>query len=154
MDLMLKAIFHISKMDCPSEEQMIRMKLSDYDSIQHLDFVIQDRKLTVMHLGNSTEILNLLEELKLDTKLVSESKTTESINYSKDSKKERKLLWAVLLINFSFFVIEILFGWFSRSMGLVADSLDMLADAGVYVISFYAVGKLVQKKIVAAKVSG
>ena len=42
-----------------------------------------------MHLGNSSEILNLLEELKLDTKLVSESKTTESINYSTDSKKEQ-----------------------------------------------------------------
>ena len=67
MDLMQKTIFHISKMDCPSEEQMIRMKLSDYDSIQQLDFEIQDRKLTVMHLGNSSEILNLLEELKLDT---------------------------------------------------------------------------------------
>ena len=33
MDLMQKAIFHISKMDCLGR-QMIRMKLADYDSIQ------------------------------------------------------------------------------------------------------------------------
>ena len=146
--------YRVPKMDCPSEEQMIRMKLSDYNSIQHLDFEIPDRKLTVLHQGNSTEILNLLEKLKLDTKLVSESKTTESINYSTDSKKERKLLWAVLLINFSFFVIEILFGWFSRSMGLVADSLDMLADSIVYALSLMAVGQSAIRKKNVAKWSG
>lgn len=154
MDLMRKTIFHISKMDCPSEEQMIRMKLSDYDSIKQLDFEIPDRKLTVMHHGNSTEILNLLEDLKLDTKLVSESKTTQSINYSTDSKKERKLLWAVLLINFSFFVIEMLFGWISKSMGLVADSLDMLADSIVYALSLMAVGQSAIRKKNVAKWSG
>jgi Co/Zn/Cd efflux system component len=63
---------------------------------------------------------------------------------------QRKLLWAVLAINFAFFVIEMSTGLLSGSMGLVADSLDMLADAFVYGISLLAVGgSLLQKKRVA-----
>ncbi len=67
---------------------------------------------------------------------------------------ERKTLIALLSINAAMFVIEFGLGWFGDSSGLIADSLDMLADAGVYAISFYAVGKVAQKKIVAARVSG
>ena len=47
---------------------------------------------------------------------------------------EKKLLLIVLLFNFSMFVIEFIIGW-------LADSLDMLADAAVYSLSLYAVGK-------------
>ncbi|MDY3530320.1 cation transporter, partial [Riemerella anatipestifer] len=35
---MQKTTFKISKMDCPSEEQMIRMKLADLTNINSLDF--------------------------------------------------------------------------------------------------------------------
>jgi len=49
-------------------------------------------------------------------------------------------LWIILLINFGLFVVEFTTGWLSSSMGLVADSLDMLADAMVYGLSLYAVG--------------
>ena len=38
-------------MDCPSEEQMIRMKLEFYDQIKYLDFDIQNRKLEKYHLS-------------------------------------------------------------------------------------------------------
>ena len=66
----------------------------------------------------------------------------------------RKLLLVVLIINFSFFVIEIIAGILSNSMGLFADSLDMLADAFVYGLSLFVVGKaLIYKKRV-AKFSG
>ncbi|MGB0391759.1 MAG: cation transporter [Salibacteraceae bacterium] len=141
-------------MDCPSEEQLIRMKLSEYDSIEHLDFEIPNRKLSVIHHGNSADILILLEELKLDTELIAESETNESPSKLNDSSNERKILWAVLLINFSFFLIEILFGWISKSMGLVADSLDMLADSIVYALSLIAVGQSIIRKKSVAKWSG
>ena len=39
------------------------------------------------------------------------------------------------------FLTEIILGWLAESTGLIADSLDMLADAGVYGLSLYAVGK-------------
>jgi len=73
---------------------------------------------------------------------------------NEDHSKENKLLWTVLLINFSLFVLEIITGFFSGSMGLVADSLDMLADSIVYSLSIYAVGHIASKKKRVAKISG
>ena len=43
---MNKTIFEITKMDCPSEENLIRMKLDGISSIANLDFDIPNRKLT------------------------------------------------------------------------------------------------------------
>ena len=37
---MKKSTFHIAKMDCPSEEQMIRMKLEPYNEVKQLLFGI------------------------------------------------------------------------------------------------------------------
>lgn len=59
---------------------------------------------------------------------------------------QKNVLWTVLLINFSFFLIEMTTGLISRSMGLVADSLDMLADSFVYGISLLAVGAALSRK--------
>jgi len=67
---------------------------------------------------------------------------------------DRKLLWQVLLINAAFFIIEIITGLISHSMGLVADSLDMLADAIVYGLSIYAVGGHADQKKRIARLSG
>jgi hypothetical protein len=38
-------------------------------------------------------------------------------------------------------------GLISKSMGLVADSIDMLADSFVYAISLIALGELLLKKV-------
>lgn len=68
--------------------------------------------------------------------------------------EERRVLIILLLINAFMFLTEIGMGVFSESMGLVADSLDMLADAAVYGIGLYAVGKSKRLKISAALISG
>jgi Co/Zn/Cd efflux system component len=149
---MEKSIFKITKMDCPSEENLIRLKLQDISIIQDLDFDISNRKLTIYHLAGIKEIEASLSELKLGDKLLS----TESSNYVKQAKNnnQKKLLWAVLVINFAFFIIEMTTGLISKSMGLVADSLDMLADSFVYGISLLAVGGSVVRKKGIAKLSG
>ena len=67
---------------------------------------------------------------------------------------ERKLLWVVLILNFSMFIIEFIAGWLANSSGLLADSLDMLADAVVYSLSLYAVGKSLLYKGRAALANG
>lgn len=67
---------------------------------------------------------------------------------------ERKTLVALLSINATMFVTEIVLGWLAQSTGLIADSLDMLADAAVYGISLYAVGKGVLYQARSARVSG
>lgn len=144
---MNKTDFLIEKMDCPSEENLIRMKLDDFQEIQHIDFDLQSRQITVYHNGKLSEIEESIKELKLGGKLLATEET--DIKPIEDQTNQRKLLWSVLFINFAFFVLEILFGFFSKSMGLVADSLDMLADSFVYAISLFAVGgtALFKKKI-------
>ena len=60
----------------------------------------------------------------------------------------------VLAINFFFFVLEILTGFIAGSMGLVADSLDMLADSIVYGLSLSAVGGTLSRKKKVAGAAG
>ena len=71
-----------------------------------------------------------------------------------NNEQERKTLRLILGINAFMFAVEMALGLFAQSTGLIADSLDMLADAGVYAISLYAVGKSDILKITAAKFSG
>jgi Co/Zn/Cd efflux system component len=52
------------------------------------------------------------------------------------------------------FVVEHVAGWLAQSSGLIADSLDMLADAMVYGLSLHAVGRPAATKVRAAHVSG
>jgi len=139
-------------MDCPSEENLIRMKLEDHDTIVKLDFRLEVRELTVYHEENDKGILNSLNSLALDTELVKTVETKEKVK--SDSKLQSKLLWQVLIINFIFFILEITFGLLSNSMGLVADSLDMLSDSFVYGLSLFAVGAVVVRKKRIAKFSG
>lgn len=67
---------------------------------------------------------------------------------------ERKTLWLLLVINGAMFLAEALIGWWAESAGLLADSLDMLADALVYGTALYAVGNSSALKHRAASVSG
>ena len=67
---------------------------------------------------------------------------------------ERRTLWVLLLINSAMFLAEAVIGWVAESTGLLADSLDMLADAMVYGTALYAVGRSTTLKHRAASVSG
>ena len=149
---MNKSTFVIQKMDCPSEEQMIRMKLDNVDQVQHLDFDISNRKLEVYHTGESSEIHQAIRQLDLNDQL--EGTTEASLPLPSDDSHQRKILWWVLGINFGFFLVEMTAGWISASMGLIADSLDMLADALVYALSLFAVGASISRKKKVAGISG
>lgn len=139
-------------MDCPSEENMIRLKLQGLHFMK-LDFDIPNRNLYVYHESDITSIFNAVNDLNLGASLIG-SEESNYTHVSEDHSKEKKLLWTVLLINLSLFILEIIAGFISESMGLVADSLDMLADAMVYGLSLYAVGHLASKKKQIAKMSG
>ena len=67
---------------------------------------------------------------------------------------ERRTLLLLIIINGVMFFAELAAGWVAQSMGLIADSLDMLADAGVYAIALLAVGSSPQHKARAAAASG
>jgi cation diffusion facilitator family transporter len=71
-----------------------------------------------------------------------------------DSAAERRVLWIVLVLNAAMFVIEGIAGWLAQSSGLLADALDMFADAAVYGIALWAVGRHAAHKLTAAELSG
>jgi Co/Zn/Cd efflux system component len=149
------SVFKIKKMDCPSEEAMIRMRLESIPEIQDLNFDIPKRELKVLHAGNLDCIRSSIDSLNLSSSLMS----TEIVSGSpfignRANIDQSRLLWTVLSINLVFFLIEIVSGLSSKSMGLIADSLDMLADALVYGLSLFAVGATVARKKRIASVSG
>jgi Co/Zn/Cd efflux system component len=148
-----KTTFKILKMDCSSEEQMIRMKLDDLKNINSLRFDISNHLLTVFHTGGYEEIFNRIDSLKFNASFIATVEVDSSIDIE-SINQQRNLLWQVLVINFFFFVLEILSGFIANSMGLVADSLDMLADSLVYGLALFAVGGSVIMKKNIAKASG
>lgn len=150
---MKKETFKILKMDCPSEEQLIRMKLAPQAEVKKLEFDIPNRTLVVFHDGQTEAIEHSIAALNLNSTLVT-SETADAVLSEAEDISDKKLLWIVFAINAGFFAIEIIAGLIANSMGLVADSLDMLADAIVYGMSLIVVGGTVAKKKRIAKLSG
>lgn len=150
---MYKATFKIDKMDCPCEENLIRLKLADMENIIHQEYDLPNRRLSIIHASDIKKIESVIAELNLGSVLL-ENVETDYVLQNQEDKKQRKALWAVLIINFAFFVIEVTTGIVSKSMGLVADSLDMLADGFVYTLSLFAVGAAVTRKKKVALISG
>jgi len=74
---MEKSIYKIPKMDCPSEENLIRMKLDGIPSIKNLDFDIPNRTLTVFHDGQGDQIEQSIIDLDLGGKKVKTIETKE-----------------------------------------------------------------------------
>jgi len=66
----------------------------------------------------------------------------------------RRALTILLALNGGMFVVELTLGWAAESMGLVADGLDMGADAAVYFLALLAVGASSRRKLRAAKFAG
>jgi len=71
----------------------------------------------------------------------------------KDKEQRWVLIW-LLAINGVMFIAEMVAGIMGDSTALIADSLDMLADATVYAIGLYAVGRSLLVKAKAAHISG
>ncbi len=71
-----------------------------------------------------------------------------------EQSEQRHTLILLLTINAVMFCIEFVFGLLGQSTGLISDSMDMLADALVYAVGLYAVGKNTAIKIRGAHFSG
>lgn len=69
-------------------------------------------------------------------------------------RSERGTLKWLIWINGFMGGLEAMSGWLAQSTGLLADSLDMFADAAVYGIAFCVVGRHLREKTGAALFSG
>lgn len=158
---MKKTVFEVPKMDCPSEEKLIRMAFNGQDAVKRLEFDLRSRKLTVTHENESERVLSSLMPLGFGAKIESskeiELDNDDILEIAKELEsdpKEARVLKQLLAINLFMFALELVMGFIAQSTGLIADSMDMFADAAVYSISLYAVGKVVSLQKKAARFSG
>lgn len=143
--------FHIADMDCSAEEQLVRMVLADVDGIDRLEFDLAQREVVIEHDTDSSAIAAALDTLNLGANHVDDE---SAIGPAPDTRRERNALMVAFVINAGFFVGELTIGLMSRSMGLIADALDMGADASVYALSLAAVGTAAARKKQLARTSG
>lgn len=153
-----ETIFSVPKMDCPSEENLIRMSLDGLSGIRSLQFDLGKRELTIVHIEDTSSILSRLKPLNFGVKVTS-TKPAQTDDFDPEdmeikSREESQLLKLLLAINGVMFVIELFMGIWAQSTGLIADSLDMFADAAVYGVSLYAVGKAASMKLKTAHLAG
>lgn len=141
-------------MDCPSEEQIIRMKLEEEPDIKSLSFDLATRYLTVVHEGEVNQILSLLTPLNFGEELKESLPYVGPLPSVTAEAEETTVLKSLLWINAVMFVVEVIIGLYADSIGLISDGIDMLADALVYGVSLYAIGKTAIAKRQAAKLSG
>ena len=146
--------YTIPKMDCSAEEQMVRMALADIEAVKGLTFDLPNRKLKVFHNEGIQQITAKLEGLGFGAKLDETQLSSGDIPNEPDPVRQAKVLKLLLGINALLFFIEFISGIIAASTGLIADSLDMFADAAVYGIALYAVGKAAKYQIKAAHFAG
>ena len=70
------------------------------------------------------------------------------------AETEYRILRVALLLNATMFVVGVVAGILGESTSLIADALDMLADASAYAIALVAVGRSARFKSGAAGLSG
>jgi Co/Zn/Cd efflux system component len=151
-----RTVFAVPRMDCPSEERMIRMALEGAAGIAELRFDLQARTLTVLHAGDPAPLLARLQPLGLGAEVASSAARAGEVAgaAAPEAGAEARTLRLLLAINAAMFLVEVVAGWLAESTGLIADSLDMLADALVYGLSLWAVGRAARAQLRAAHVSG
>ncbi|NEX60954.1 cation transporter [Noviherbaspirillum sp. 17J57-3] len=154
----LRSTCSVPKMDCPSEENMIRMAFGDVVGVKSLAFDLPNRKLEVVHESDAQVLLDRLAPLNLGATLKDSAPLSATAQIptssSQDDADEARTLRLLLMINGVMFFLELALGLVAQSTGLIADSLDMFADAAVYGLALYAVGKAASLKVRAARVAG
>ena len=133
---------------------MIRLRLGDVPT-RFMDFDIPGRTLVVAHACDVQEVLDRLLPLGYGAELrESQPLLASDAPPAPDVVAESNVLWILLGINALMFLVELCAGWWADSAGLIADAADMFADAVVYGVALYAVGKAAKFKLSAARISG
>ncbi|HMZ01612.1 MAG TPA: cation transporter [Burkholderiaceae bacterium] len=151
--------FDVPGMDCPAEERLIRLALQDLPGVQALRFDLPARQLQVRHQGPADAISAALQPLGFGARWRSTAAAADpdpglpAAPEPAAADESRVLRW-LLGLNAAMFVVELVAGWWAQSTGLIADSLDMFADAAVYGVALLAVGQAASRQRRAARLSG
>ena len=66
----------------------------------------------------------------------------------------KRVLWIVIIINATMFIVELAAGAFAGSKALQADALDFLGDTATYGLSLYVIGMSLRVRATAALLKG
>lgn len=152
---MKQTLFSVPKMDCASEEQMVRTALDGLAGVRGIACDLAGRTVRVVHDGEPSAVEARLVPLGLGVAVVETTEANESaIPVELDPVRERRTLKILLAVNATMFAVGLIAGIIAGSTGLLADSLDMFADAMVFALSLYAVSRGKATQLRAAHVSG
>lgn len=154
------SVFDVPQMDCPSEENLIRTAFASLTEELTFEFDIPNRRVQVYHSNIADTVEKTMKSVGLGATLISldsvdheVAQAAQATAMSNQAQESQVLRW-LLLVNAVMFVLEFGVGVIAQSTGLIADSMDMFADAAVYGVSLYAVGKAASLKLKAAHLSG
>lgn len=173
------SLFAIPGMDCAAEERLVRMALAPLAEVRTLEFDLGARRLRVVHAAEAAVVLERLAMLGMGARLeqslalLPDGGAAPATGASgagmarsapggagaqgaaaEGDRREAATLRLLLGINAVMFLVEVVAGWLAESTGLLADSLDMLADAAVYGVALLAVGRGASRQLQAAHASG
>lgn len=152
---MKKTTLSIPRMDCAAEERLVRMTLEGRPGIVRLDADLGARQVSVVHEGDPESVANLVRRLNLGGEIIETTEVSELDEVPRPSgAEEARVLKIVLAINAGMFVAEAIGALLADSSALLADSLDMFADAAVYGIALFGVHRARATQVKAARVSG
>ncbi|WP_291985281.1 cation transporter [Luteitalea sp.] len=151
---MQKSVISIPKMDCAAEERLVRLALEGQHGVAGLRADLSRREVTVLH-DAAVDVMERLRALNLGAELVNSGVAPENEPALPETGvTERKALVWVLFINAGMFVAELAGAVIADSSALLADSLDMFADAAVYGIALFGAHRARAAQLRAAHVSG
>lgn len=130
---MKQSIFNVKKMDCPSEEQLIRRRLENFPGIVALDFDIMRRELKIRHETSEQKLLDALMPLQLDVSIKAECESCELPMAASAPAISRKT-WLLLGVSGVTAISSEIIAWASgdpRSWIILALALVSIATGGV-----------------------
>lgn len=153
---MNKTKFSIPKMDCGAEEQLVRMALHGRPEVHRIEADLTEHELVVLHEGSADAIAALLLPLNLGAETVDTTIASQVDEHAAPGAiaAEARTLKIVLAINAVMFVAELIGAYWADSSALLADSLDMFADATVYGIALFGVHRARTIQFKAARLTG
>lgn len=153
--MLKKTIFAVPQMDCAAEERLVRMALAGKDDVRSIHADLTARRLTVVHDGPPDVVDVALQSLNLGSQLLATTDAKAGDSTPGPSQEdEARTLKFVLVINAGMFVGEAFGAVLADSSALLADSLDMFADAAVYGLALFGVHRARATQLKAARLSG
>ncbi len=148
-----RTVIRVPGMDCTAEEALVRATLQARPKVETIACDLRTREVTITH-QNDEGVVEAVAALGFGAELVRTEQIEHTEHIERSHAGERRVLTQVLVINAVMFVVELALGWVAQSTGLLADSLDMLADASVYATSLYVVSRGADAQRRSARLSG